>query len=76
MYQNNCHYIKLYIGIVILIKSASSTNVSFISALQSLNGEQFLNTTCVAASRAISSVLAAFLLLTLIFPVTKIYASE
>ena len=47
-----------------------------VSVLQSLNGAQFLNTTCVIASSTISSVLAAFLLLTVIFPVTKIYASE
>ena len=53
------------------MKSALSTNVSLISLLQSLNGEQFLNTTCVTAPSAISSVLAAFLLVTVIFPVTK-----
>ena len=53
------------------MKSALSTNVSLISLLQSLNGEQFLNTTCVIAPSAISSVLAAFLLVTVIFPVTK-----
>ena len=53
------------------MKSALSTNVSLISLLQSLNGEQFLNTTCVTAPNAISSVLAAFLLVTVIFPVTK-----
>ena len=59
-----------------LIKSALSINMSLISVLQFLNGAQFLNTTCVAALSAISSVLAAFLLVTVIFPVTKIYASE
>ena len=53
------------------MKSALSTNVSLISVLQSLNGEQFLNTTCAIAPSAISSVLAAFLLVTVIFPVTK-----
>ena len=53
------------------MKSALSTNVSLISLLQSLNGEQFLNTTCVIAPSAISSVLAVFLLVTVIFPVTK-----
>ena len=53
------------------MKSALSTNVSLISLLQSLNGEQFLNTTSVIAPSAISSVLAAFLLVTVIFPVTK-----
>ena len=59
-----------------LIKSVSSTNVSFISVLHFLNGAQFLNVTCVIAPSAISVVSAAFLLLTLIFTVTKIYASE
>ena len=66
----------MYIGIVILIKSDSSTKVSFISVLHFSNGAQFLNATCVTAPSAISPVSAAFLLLTLIFPVTKIYASE
>ena len=50
--------------------------MSLISVLQSLNYAQFLNTTCVAALSAISSVLAEFLLLTIIFHVTKIYASK
>ena len=54
-----------------LIKSVSLTKVSFISVLHFSNGEQFLNTTCVIAPSAISSVLAAFLLVTVIFPVTK-----
>ena len=62
---------KLCIGIVILIKSTKLTKVSLISVLQSLIGAQFLNTTCVIAPSAISSVLAAFLLVTVIFPVTK-----
>ena len=62
---------KLYIGIVILTKS-----VELISVVQSFNGTQFLNATCVAAVRSTSTVLSAFLLLTAIFPVTKIYASE
>ena len=61
---------KLYIGIVILIKSTKLTKASLISVLQSLIGAQFLNTTCVTAPSAISSVLPV------IFPVTKIYASE
>ena len=56
----------MYIGIVILIKSALSTNVSLASVLQYLNGAQFLNTTCVAALLGVA----------VIFPVTKIYASE
>ena len=49
---------------------------SFISVLHFSNRAQFLNTTCVIAPRAISPVSAAFLLLAVIFPVTKIYASE
>ena len=57
---------KLYIGIVILIISASSTKVSFISVLDLLNGAQFLNTTFVSLSPPV----------TVIIPVTKIYASE
>ena len=53
-------------GIAILICSTLSTKVSFISALHFLNGAQFLN-----AAFAFASPPA-----TLIFPVTKIYASE
>ena len=68
--------IKLYIGIVILIKFVSSTKVSFISVLHFSNGLQFLNAVGVIAPSAISAVSVAFLLLTVIFPVTKIYASE
>ena len=49
--------------------------MSWISVLQSLNGAEFLNTTSVAALSAISS-LSAFLVVTVISPVTKIYASE
>ena len=44
---------------------ASSIKVSFISVLHFSNGAQFLNITCVAA-----------LGVAVIFPVTKIYASE
>ena len=40
--------------------------MSLISVLQSSNGAQFLNTSCVAA----------FLGVAVIFPVNKIYASE
>ena len=58
--------IKLYIGIAILICSALSTKISFISVLNSLNGAQFLNATFVFASPPV----------TVIFPVTKTYASE
>ena len=57
---------KLYIGIAILICSASSIKVSFISVLHFLNGAQFLNATFVL-------LLAPT---TAIFPVTKTYASE
>ena len=49
-----------------LIKSISSIKVSFISVLHFLNGVQFLNVTCVAALSGVA----------VIFPVTKIYASE
>ena len=49
-----------------LIKFASSTKVSLISVLQFSNGVQFLNATFVLLSSPV----------TLIFPVTKIYASE
>ena len=48
------------------MKSASSTKVPFISALHFLNGAQFLNVTCVAAALGVA----------IIFPITKIYASE
>ena len=55
--------------------------MSLISVLQSLNGAQFLNATCVAAISGwlfltISSRAAAIVLVTAIFPITKIYASE
>ena len=64
-----------------LTKSASSTKVSFISVLHFSNGAQFLNINCVAALsgcffRIGLSPAAAIVLVTLIFPVTKIYASE
>ena len=55
--------------------------MSLISVLQSLNGAQFLNASCVAAT-SVSLLLtrslpaAAIVLVTVIFPVTKIYASE
>ena len=49
-----------------LIKSASSTKVSFISVLHFSNGAQFLNITCVAALLGVA----------VISPVAKIYASE
>ena len=49
-----------------LICVASSIKVSFISALHFSNGAQFLNTTCAAALLGVA----------VIFPVTKIYASD
>ena len=49
-----------------IIKSVSSTKVSFIFVLHFSNGAQFLNTTCVAAVLGVAVIL----------PVTKIYASE
>ena len=49
-----------------LIKSVSSTKVSFIFVLHFSNGAQFLNTTCVAALLGVA----------VIFLVIKIYASE
>ena len=63
-----------------------STKVPFVSVLNLLNGVQFLNTTCVAAvsgcflwgssPAAAAAAAAAIVLVTVIFPVTKIYASE
>ena len=59
--------------------------MSLISVLQSSNGAQFLNITCVAASSdcflwgwvpAGEPARTAIVFVTLIFPVTKIYASE
>ena len=60
--------------------------MSLISVLQFLNSAQFLNTTCVAAlstwffcgssPSAAAAAAAAIVLVTVIFPVTKIYASE
>ena len=59
--------------------------MSLISFLQSLKGAQFLNITCVAASsgcflwgKILSGEPAgtAIVFVTVIFPVTKIYASE
>ena len=68
-----------------LIKSVSSTKVSFISVLHFSNGAQFLNITCVAASSGCflwgkvpsgEPAGTAIVFVTVIFPVTKIYASE
>ena len=58
------------------MKFTSSTKVPPISVEHFSDGAQFLNATCVIAPSTISAVLAAFLLLTAIFPVTGIYASE
>ena len=73
--------IKLHIGISILIKSAWLRKVSLTFVLQSLNGAQFLNATCVAAASGWFLWIgllpaAAIVLVTAIFHVTKIYASE
>ena len=64
-----------------MIRSASSTRVPSISVEHFSNGAQFLNATCVAASGScflwgLPSATAAIVLVTVIFPVTKIYASE
>ena len=75
----------MYIAIAILIKSTKSTNVSLSSALQSLNAAQLLKATCVATPTGCftffsiagsASGSAAIFLVTVIFSVTKIYASE
>ena len=56
--------------------------MSLISVLQSSDGTQFLNTTCVAALSGCflwalpPATAAAIVPVTVIFPVTKIYASE
>ena len=52
--------------------------MSLISVLQSLKGAQFLNVTCVAAPSGcfLWTALPAIVLVTVIFPVTKIYTSE
>ena len=68
--------IKLYIGIVIIIKFATINFVPSISVEHFSKGAQFLNATCVIASSSISAVFAGFHLLTAILPLTKIYASE
>ena len=52
-----------------------------ISVLQSSNGAQFLNTACVAALIgcflwALPPAAVTIVLVTVIFPVTKIYVSE
>ena len=65
-----------------MIKSGSSTRVPSISVENFLNGAQFLNTTCVAATSrcflqgSLPATVAATVLVTVIFSVTKIYASE
>ena len=56
--------------------------MSLISALQSLNGAQFLNATCVPASSGCflwglpPAAVAAIVFVTAISPVTKIYSSD
>ena len=75
----------MYIGIAILIKFASSTRVPSISVEHFSNRAQLLNATCVFAVSGCflsGSVPAgepagtAIVLVTVIFTVTKIYASE
>ena len=73
--------IKLHMCIVMWSSSASSTKASLTSVLKALNGAQFLNATCVAALSGsfVSEGLqpaAAIVLVTVIFPVSKLYASE
>ena len=75
--------IKLYIGIVTLIKSVSLTRVPSISVEHFLNVAQFLLINCIAASSGCflwgslpAAAAAAIVLVTVIFSVTKIYASE
>ena len=59
--------------------------MSLISVLESINVAQLLNATCAAAISGcfsffrvggLPTTLAAIVLVTVIFPVTKIYASE
>ena len=56
--------------------------MSLISVLQFINGAQFLNTSCVAALSGCflwglpSATAPAIVLVTVIFPVTEIYAPE
>ena len=67
MYQNNYRCIQSnYIGIVILICSVLLAKVSFVSILHSVNVAQFLNATFVFQLPPVI----------IIFPVTKLYASE
>ena len=71
----------MYIGIVILIKFASSTRIPAISVERFSNGAQFLHASCVVAASGcfiwtgLSSA-AAIAHLTGIVPVTKMYASK
>ena len=68
----------MYIGIVKLIKFASPTRVPLISVEHFSNGAEFLNTTCVASASGcfLWAGLLAIVLVTAIFPVAKVYASE
>ena len=65
-----------------MIKPASSTRVPLVSVEHSLNGAQFLNTNCVASASGCfllglpREAAAAIALVTVIFRVTEIYASE
>ena len=74
MFLNNYRYsIRLYIGINVSIYSALSMWVLFVFLMQLVNGIQFLNITFLPVLFA--EVPAAALLLTVIFPLTSIYAS-
>ena len=64
--QLSLYSIKLYIGIVISICSASSVKVSLISVLHFVNGAQFLDTLFVLSLAPTTAI----------FAVTEIYASE
>ena len=65
-----------------MIKSGSSTRVPSISVENFLNGAQSLNTTCVAATSgcflrgSLPATIAATVLVTVIFSVTKVCVSE
>ena len=64
--QLSLYSVKLYIGIAISRYSASSTCSLFMWVMHFVNGAQFLNPTQVLRSPPVA----------LIFPVTRIYASE
>ena len=65
--------IKLYIGITISMYSALPIWVLFILLTQLVNGAQFLNITFLLVLFAATA--ASVVLLTVIYPITSIYAS-